>query len=205
MRSVPVNLGKGDVMSKHQSSISVKTIGSVAVMLSFSIPMAFTQDRGRDWDRDRDRVTRIEPGTQIAVRTNETIDAERQDNRVYTGIVDQDVRGENGRLAIPRGSRVELIVRITRDNDLILDLDSVEVAGERYAVKADANRIESRRDDSLVGTIVGALEGGQVRGRAVRVPRDSVLTFRTDRPMIMGVVDRGYDRDGHHYHDIPKQ
>jgi hypothetical protein len=145
-------------------------------------------------------MTRIEPGTTIAVRTNETINIDRKDDRVYTGIVDQDVRGENGRLAIPRGSAVELIVRVAADNDLILDLDSVVVSGRRFAVKADPNRLESRRDNSLVGSIVGAIQGGQVRGRAVRVPRQSLLTFRIDRPMEMGVADRGYDRDGRHYH-----
>jgi hypothetical protein len=145
-------------------------------------------------------MTRIEPGTMIAVRTNETIDVDRKDDRVYTGTVDQDVRGENGRLAIPRSSTVELIVRVAPDNDLILDLDSVILNGQRFALKADPNRLESRRDNSLVGSIVGAIEGGQVRGRAVRVPRQSVLTFRIDRPMEMGVADRGYDRDGRHYH-----
>jgi hypothetical protein len=162
-------------------------------------------DRERRGDRDRDRITRIESGTTIAVRTNETINVERRDDRIYTGIVDQDVRGENGRLAIPRGSSVELIVRVAADNDLILDLDSVKVNGERYAVKADASRIESKRDDSLVGAILGAIQGGQVRGRAVIVPRDSVLTFRIERPLTMGVSDRGYDRDGRHYHDDRKQ
>ena len=150
--------------------------------------------------QDRDRITRIEPGTTIPVRTNETIDVDRKDDRVYTGTVDQDVRGENGRLAIPRGSSVELVVRVALDNDLILDLDSVIVNGQRFAVKADPNRIESRRDNSLVGSIVGAIQSGQVRGRAVRVPRQSVLSFRIDRPMEMGVADRGYDRDGRHYH-----
>jgi hypothetical protein len=188
---------------------ATQLMGAALVILGLCVPRAAAQDRDRDrdrdWDRDRDRITRIEPGTTIAVRTNETIDVERKDNRVYSGIVDRDVRGENGRLAIPRGSSVELLVRVASDNDLILDLDSVTVNGERYAVKADADRLESRRDDSLVGAIVGAIQGGQVRGRAVRVPRDSVLTFRLDRPMIMGMADRGYDRDGRHYHDYPKQ
>ena len=177
-------------------------MGSTALILGLCVPVISAQDRDHDRDRyhDRDRMTRIEPGTMIAVRTNETIDVDRKDNRVYTGTVDQDVRGENGRLAIPRGSTVELIVRVAPDNDLILDLDSVIVNGQRFAVKADPNRLESRRDNSLVGSIVGAIEGGQVRGRAVRVPRQSVLTFRIDRPMEMGVADRGYDRDGRHYH-----
>ena len=187
-------------MSNYHN-VSARFLGIAAAFLVLCVGSAFAQDRDHDRDRDyRDRMTRIEPGTMISVRTTESIDVDRRDNRVYRGIVDQDVRGENGRLAIPRGSAVELLVRVAADNDLILDLDSVMVNGQRFGIRADANRVESRRDNSLVGAIIGAVEGGQVRGRAVRVPRDSVLSFRIDRPMEMGVADRGYDRDGHHYH-----
>ena len=165
------------------------------------LPTVSAQYRDRDDDRDRDRLTRVEPGTIIPVRTNETIDVERNDYQVYRGIVDQDVRGNDGRLAIPRGSNVELIVRVARDNDLILDLESVTVNGNRYAIKTQPNRQESERDDSLVGSIVGAIQGGEAQGRAVRIPRDSILTFRLQRPLDMGVADRGADREGRHYHD----
>src|ERR1700730_61210 len=129
-------------------------------------------------------VRRLEPGPPISVRKNDTIDVDRQDNRVYTGIVEQDVRGSEGRILIPRGSPVELFVRLARDNDLILDLESVVANGVRYAVKTDPNRVESRPDDFdevgefLVGAIVGAIRGGEVRGRAVRVRRASVIRFR---------------------------
>lgn len=176
---------------------------AMAALLSLSIlPAVLAQDRDRGYDRDRDdRITRLEPGTLIAVRTNEGIDAEKGDNRVYTGIVDQDVRGDNGRLAIPRGSRVELICRVEPDNDLIVDMESVNVNGNRYAIRTNATRAESKRDDSLVGAIVGAIQGGQPRGRSVHIPRDSVMTFRLQRPLEMGVADRGIDRDGRHYHD----
>jgi len=170
-------------------------------VLSFA-PSAISQNRLGDRVREEgDRVTRIEPGTNIAVRTNEPIDVERFDNRVYHGTVTQDIRGYNGRLAIPEGSRVELIVRVMRDNDLVLDLESVDVNGQRYAIQTDRNRIESQRDNSLVGAIVGAINGGQAQGRAVRVPRDSVLNFRIQAPLIVGVADRGVDRGGYHYHD----
>jgi len=146
-------------------------------------------------------MTRLEPGTVIPVRTREAIDVERSGNRVYSGIVDQNVRGNNGRLAIPRGVNVELIVRTDRNNDLIIDLESVVVNGERYAIRTDANRVRSQRDDTLVGGIVGAITGGEARGRAVRIPRDAVVTFRLERPLEMGVADRGVTRDGGHYHD----
>ena len=149
----------------------------------------------------RDPVTRIEPGTNITVRPTTAIDVERFDNRVYYGTVDQDVRGENGRLGIPRGSRVELIVRVRRDNDLILDLESVTVQGKRYAIQTERNRVESRRDNSLVGSIVGAINGGQYEGRAVRIPAGTILNFRVQAPLFVDVVDRGVDRDGNHYHD----
>jgi len=165
------------------------------------LPALSAQDRDRDRDGYHDRVTRLEPGIVIPVRTNEGIDVERTENRVFTGIVDEDIRGTNGRLAIPRGSTVELIVRVARDNDLVLDLESVQVNGQRYAVRTDVNRIESDRDNGVVGAIVGAINGGQIRGRAVRLPRNSLVTFRLERPLEMGVADRGIDRGGYHYHD----
>ena len=145
--------------------------------------------------------TRIPPGTEIPVRMNQTINVYRSDNRVYYGTVSQDVTGENGRIAIPRGTSAELMVRVAPDNDLILDLESIVVKGQRYAVRSDPNRVESQRDNSVVGAIVGAVTGTEPRGTAVRVPRDSVVTFRLDRPLEMGVPDRGVDRDGMHYHD----
>jgi hypothetical protein len=182
--------------------------GLMAMALCLST-LATAQDRDRDRDqdrnRDRDRMTRLEPGTVIPVRTNEAIDVDRRDNRVYRGIVDQDVRGNNGRVAIPRGANVELIVRVERDNDLIIDLESVVVNGQRYAVRTDANRVGSQRDESLIGGIIGAIAGGEARGRAVRIPRDSVVTFRLQRPLEMGVADRGLTRDGSHYHDYERQ
>jgi hypothetical protein len=164
--------------------------------------MAWAQDRDRFREEDRDRLTRIEPGTTIAVRANQYIDSDRRDNRVYYGTVTQDVRGENGRLAIPRGSQVEMIVRTARDNDLILDLESVTVAGRRYGIETDRNRVESERpDNSLVGSIIGSLSGDQVNGRRVKIRRGTVLTFRLERPLVVGVSDRGDERDGRHYHD----
>jgi hypothetical protein len=88
---------------------------------------------------------------------------------------------------------------VARDNDLILDLESVAANGERDAVEANPKRVESRGDDDIIGAIVGAIHGGESRGRTVRVPRDSVVSFRLERAPDVGVPDRGYDRDGWHY------
>ena len=96
-------------------------------------------------------------------------------------------------LSISSDSKLNL-----NDNDLILDLESVVVNGQRYAVKADSNRIAT---NDIVGSIVGAISGGRVRGRAVVVPRGTEMTFRLERPLDIGVADRGVMRNGQHYHD----
>ena len=172
--------------------------GAMGLMALSLAPPASAQYRDRDGE-----FRRVEPGTVIPVRLNETIDVERKDNRVYYGIVEQDIRTDRGRLAVPRGSSVELVVHVAPDNDLTLDMESITVNGERYGLRAAPNRVESRHD--AVGDIVGALNGGVARGRAVRIPRDSVVTFRLTRPLDMGVPDRGYDRDGRHYHDWDRE
>jgi hypothetical protein len=128
--------------------------------------------------------------------------------------------------AIPEGSPAELAVRSARDGDLILDLDSVYAHGQRYEVSAPAERIQSDRGVSndapaligggaILGTIIGAIAGGgkgaaigaaagaatgaglSLRGRSVRVPAGSVLNFRLDRGLVIGVPrpeHRRYDR-----------
>jgi hypothetical protein len=183
-----------------------KPLASTAVVLALGfMPALVGQDHDRDqdryWDRDRGVYTMLQPGTVVPVRTQEQIDVQRTDNRVFNGIINQDVRGDNGHVAIPRGAHAELIVRVARDNDLILDLESVVVNGQRYGIRTEANRVESRPDNSIVGNILGAINGGEVRGRAVRIPDGSVVTFRLQQPLQMGVADRGIDRGGNHYHD----
>src|SRR4051812_31506890 len=135
-------------ISKTNAAGYLAKSAAVALLWAVCVPQPTLaqdrrDDRRDDRDYNRDRIVRIEPGTTVAVRTNEYINSERADGRVYTGIVDQDVRDNNGRLAIPRGSRVELVVRVARDNDLILDMDAVTINGGRYGIKAEPTRIES--------------------------------------------------------------
>src|SRR6185437_16061256 len=126
--------------------ISSKMRFLCGLIICFVLPVAYGKERDRDRDGG-DRITTIVRDTVIPVRTNEAIDVERKSNEIYYGVVDQDVRGDDGRLAIPRGSQVELIVRVARDNDLIIDFESVTVNGQRYAIKTNSNRQESVRDD----------------------------------------------------------
>jgi len=180
-------------------------------------------------------VGTIDPGTTIAVRTVEAIDAKESDGRVFPGVVDQDVLNRNGRVAIPQGSDVELIVRNTSDNQIALDLDSVTVNGQRYGVQTDSSVIGAERKEGVgangrtgkyvgggaaIGAIIGAITGGgkgaaigagvgaaagagtQVltRGGSVKVPSETLLTFRLDQPLQAGTNDGGFTTNGIHYH-----
>ena len=154
---------------------------------------------------------------------------------MFTGVVDQDVMDANGAVAIPRGSNAELMVKSVTSKDLALDLESITVNGQRYAVTADASQLSSSQRDGIgknkrtaefvgggaaLGAIIGALAGGgkgaaigaaagagagagtQVltRGKAVKVPSESVLTLRLEQPIAMGALDNGFTRNGRHYH-----
>jgi hypothetical protein len=180
---------------KHRSVSSFAALAISAALCVGSSAPVFAQEgpdrQQRYGNRDHDFGARLDRGTVIIVRTNQSIDADRSGDRIYTATVDRDVLSENDRIAIPRGSNVELTVRVARDNDLVLDIESVVVNGHRYAVRTEPNRVESEKDRSLVGSIVGAINGGQVRGREVHVPRGTELSFRLERPLEL----RDHDRD----------
>ena len=181
----------------------------------------------------------IDPGTSIQVRTSQAVDQSTMDGRVFTGVVDQDVTDANGRLAIPRGATTELVVRTGPNNELYLDLDSITVNGQRYAVDAtrhpvakggidvknsgignNSETVKNVGGGALLGTVIGAIVGGgkgaavgaatgaavgagvQVvtHGRRVNVPAETLLTYRLQSALDLGVKDTGYDRNGLHYH-----
>lgn len=113
----------------------------------------------------------VPSGAVITVRTDEHITATKYDGRVYGGTVNDDVLDRDGRVAVPRGAHVELVVRQVSNHDMILDLDSVDVSGHRYGVRADADEVRGSTHSNgrtakaavgggILGTIVGAVAGG---------------------------------------------
>lgn len=181
---------------------SVSRVIGLAAAAALLVPSLGAAQFRRAPDRAPDPVTRIERGMTIPVRTNEPINSRRSDDRIYTGIVDRDVRGNDGHLAIPRGSRVELIVRRSRNNSLALDLDSVTIRGQRYAIDTDPTRVTGTSgNDGFIGSILGSITGGSVRGNQVRIPRDTVLPFRLDRPLTVDIRGRAQPRDDRYRDD----
>lgn len=130
-------------------------------------------DNRRGW-------TTLPAGAQISVRTDETIQADAgNEGRTFPASIQQDVLDSSGNVAIPRGSRANLVVRQANEGgtltsgNLVLDLDSVEVNGRRRTVSTEdlqqgdnrgigANRRtgEMVGGGAVLGTLLGAIAGG---------------------------------------------
>ena len=161
-----------------------KTWTSVAGLTLLSGVLCFSQTASAQVYGSRGAASTISAGADIPIRTSEAIDASTEDGRIFTGVVDRDVTDVNGRVAVPRGSTAELMVKRNND-DLSIDLESLTIDGQRYAVDANSNgavgttgslgdtirngagTIGANKDTAtyigggaLLGTIVGAIAGG---------------------------------------------
>ncbi|HEY6345339.1 MAG TPA: DUF3011 domain-containing protein [Bryobacteraceae bacterium] len=117
-------------------------------------------------------VSRITPGTVVTVRTNGLIDAQRLGG-VYQAIVAEDVFDRDGRVAIPRGSLIQMIVRETANGEMVLRVDSIAVDGQPYGLAAGP---------AMLGQGPLAAPGEEIlaRGPRLYVPPDTLLTFQLD-------------------------
>jgi hypothetical protein len=172
----------------------------------------------------RSRTYELAAGTDIPVRTNETIDSSTAaEGQSYAAEVSQDVLDASGTVAIPRGSQAQLVIvsaskggRIRGASDLVLSLGSVSVGGRNYApetadvqqsgkagIGANKRTATYTGGGAAVGAIIGAIAGGGkgaaigagagagagaltqilTKGKAIRVPAESVLTFKLDRSL----------------------
>src|SRR5262249_21495202 len=116
---------------------SCKLAAIMAGVTVWALSLANIASAQRIYD-GRDTGT-IDAGTNITVRTNERIYANDSDGRVFSGVVEQDVKDRRGDIVIPRGSDIELIVRELSNNDFILDMDSVKIYGVRYGIEAESD------------------------------------------------------------------
>jgi hypothetical protein len=114
----------------------------------------------------------VPAGADVSIRTNEGIDArDASDGRSYAAQVARDVVDTNGNVVIPRGSEARLVVR-NIGNQIALDLQSVNVNGQRYIL--DTDEVERGKDGiganrrtgefvgggAALGAVIGALAGG---------------------------------------------
>jgi hypothetical protein len=115
-------------------------------------------------------------GTDVVVRTGETIDSTNtHTGQLYRGVIAESVPDAAGGVAIPAGSRAQLLIRqvttggAVHSPELTLDLYSVTVEGKQYRVitsnvdESNSRGIgKNRRTGEFLGggAAIGALMGG---------------------------------------------
>jgi hypothetical protein len=181
--------------------------------------------QGNGGYRGANTSTTIQNGTELSVRTNELIDSRTATaGQTFSGVIAADVLDSAGAVRIPRGSDVRLVIRNSNadgnnsSSDLVLDVDSLTVAGTRYDVSTGDLTKEGRDGvgvnrrtgvmvggGAAIGTVIGAIVGGGkgaaigagigagaglgtevlTKGRQVRVPAETLLSFRLDQDLFL--------------------
>jgi hypothetical protein len=135
-------------------------------------PQAAYRDGDANSGRGNPGYMTVPAGADVSIRTNESIDAhDASDGRSYSAQVARDVADTNGNIVIPRGSDARLVVR-NIGNKIALDLQSVNVNGQRYTL--DTDEVDRGKDGigankrtgefvgggAALGAVIGALAGG---------------------------------------------
>jgi hypothetical protein len=169
-------------------------------------------------------------GSEISVRTNESIDSETAaEGQTFDAQVTRSATDANGDVVIPRGAAARVVIRSASKggrfrgaSDLVLDLQSVTINGNSYTldtvdvtksgkagVGINRRTAEYTGGGAAVGAIVGAIAGGGrgaaigagagagagaltqilTKGKAIKVPAESVLTFNLDKPLRVARLD----------------
>jgi hypothetical protein len=142
-------------------------------------------------------------------------------------------RGSNAELIMRDSSDSEIVVDLESvevdGRRYVVDSASERVAAEtereREGVGANKRTGKYVGGGAVIGSIIGAIAGGGkgaaigaatgagagavgqtvTRGGSVRIPSETLLTFRLDRSLRVGAADSGYMRDGNHYHRYDRQ
>ena len=172
----------------------------------------------------RTKSSSLPAGTQIRIRTEETIDSGKAvEGQVFAAEVARNVTDKDGDVVIPKGANAQLVIlsaskggKFKGTSDLVLDLKAVSIDGRMYEL--DTTNVSRKGKDGVgankrtakfggtgaaIGAVIGAIAGGgkgaaigagagagagvltQVitKGGSIRVPAESVLTFRLEEPL----------------------
>lgn len=189
---------------RHADGVSRRYPTSQVASLEF-----FSADRANPRAPSGRRIEAA-AGTELVVRTIETIDSRNSGaDQTFPALVERAVSDETRRVIIPEGSSAQLVIRQvsssgkTGSPDLVLDIQSVTVGGRRYLVSTtdlaedsdtgigtNKRTAETVGEGAAIGTVIGATTGGAAtqvltKGRDVKVPTETVLRFRLDKPVTL--------------------
>jgi hypothetical protein len=173
--------------------------------------------------------TRIDVRTNDRIETRDASDGRVYAGFVANDVLDSSnrvviPRGSPTELIVRRVGQDELSLDLesVRVGDRRYSIDTAAMdtdAKRRDGIGENRRTGEFVGGGAVIGTLLGAIAGGGkgaaigalaggaagagtqmvTRGREVHIPAESVLSFRLEHPMNI-FQDRGFDRDGQHYH-----
>lgn len=137
-------------------------------------------------------------------------------------------RGSNAELIMRDASDTEVVLDLESVDvngrryvvDTAEETVSTDRADRRDGVGGNKRTGKFVGGGAVIGSIIGAIAGGgkgaaigaatgagagavgqtATRGGSVRLPTESLITFRLDRALRVGTADDGFTREGRHYH-----
>jgi hypothetical protein len=144
----------------------------------------------------------VPAGASLVVRVADSVNTRRAyRGTVYEANVAEDVVDQNGAVLIPRESPVELVVRSfpylgpggVGMTGLTLSVEAITVKGMRYPAATVGDTLNAggiRAHEDAIRTIGADESAVETSGRRIRVPSNTVLSFRTEDPIRLS----GYQR-----------
>jgi hypothetical protein len=156
-----------------EKASGAKNAAPVAVDLTFS-PAPETSASGL---KDSDLSHAVAAGTTIPVTLMTSVDSSSPNIGIVVGIVEADVKGADGRVALPAGSSVALAVRgygkKGRISELTLGI---------YAINVLGRELSFTNGQSDAATLIFTEDAGLGVGHtSVHLYRDQSISFKLDR------------------------
>jgi len=176
------------------------------------------------------RKVTVPSGTSMAIRLLDPIDSEKaQPGQTFRATLDAPLPSD-GDLAVPSGYDVKGHIvdvksagKFAGQSLLVLELDSISVAGKLYGIEADPYRREGKNRTTntakkvgagaVIGAIIGGIAGGGKgagigaaagggvgggvqaagKGQQIILPSETVLSFTLRSPLTVTLTDKGPD------------
>jgi hypothetical protein len=182
--SITLMSSAGEARTFLDSEISDMKIGTQGDVTSFS-PGAVTRSHG---SADAATAIRLPEGTEIPVRNNGVLDACCMPiNSIALGVMDADVKSADGRVLVPNGANVTILVRDKKMVDgrvtMEFELGSADFDNQHYLVSSE----KGGNEPGAVVTFVGAQEGSaeaKIRGLWVHLSDRTYMGFKAATPTV---------------------
>lgn len=142
-----------------------------------------TESRGSTGD-----VIRLPAGTVLPIAATTVIDSSFFPLDVALGAVDSDVKAADGKVLIPQGANVTIVLRdqkvVSGRIEMDLEVASADFNNRHYVVSSAKDGVEPGAVLTLTGAQPGTQEA-KLQGLGIHVANDSLMMFKAENPTFL--------------------